>query len=148
MLVLDPVGNNTRTPLLSLSFQNYPNKSVLTQTVFTNIYVSISGNKYVIKSVPAGEKCDTNKFQPVKLWLNESSDCEFFKDKCSAQGQTIFRNLTTKEDRTCRCCLEMGFAYIRPPKNRCFCNPFQEDCSCYLKKSSATKNISPGKVLY
>ncbi|VDI54340.1 Hypothetical predicted protein [Mytilus galloprovincialis] len=49
----------------------------------------------------------------------------------------VFSNDSSSADTACRCDYTKGYAFVTRPKNRCFCNPSDADCSCY--RSTCTK---------
>ncbi|CAC5403770.1 unnamed protein product [Mytilus coruscus] len=92
------------------------------------------GNKRIYVGDFTREKCIQKRFQPFKFWTNEStSDCIYTKSICSEEGQLIFNDNSTKDDRTCRCNYKRNYSFVATPRNVCFCIPTEEDCSCHIK---------------
>ncbi|XP_052065953.1 uncharacterized protein LOC127705665 [Mytilus californianus] len=93
------------------------------------------GEEYIISHLPRGEKCkNENKYQPFKLDINVSSECVLRKSLCNEEGQVLFYNGSSKEDRSCRCDFTNSYAFVVRPQHQCKCLPAMEDCSCYVKK--------------
>lgn len=101
--------------------------------------LTISGS---ITGTLQGADCDNDFYQPLKFWTSENSRCVFEKSYCSGEGQVIFSNGTTKEDRSCRCDYTTGYDFIVRPKQQCQCEPAEEDCSCYLNLCSSQDRLS------
>lgn len=102
-----------------------------------------SGNKQYYPRYFNREPCNGERFQPFKFWTNGSSDCVYLKTLCSGEGQVIYNNRTTTEDRTCGCDFKSGYAFVLPPVNVCFCDPAVEDCACFLKPCPIMNVLSP-----
>ncbi|CAC5410004.1 unnamed protein product [Mytilus coruscus] len=101
------------------------------------------------KRIYAGDfsrgKCLRNRFQPFSYWTNGSvSDCIFVKSTCSAEGQVVYKDNSSKEDTACRCDNVKNYSFIKNPKHICFCIPSQEDCSCYIKSCPVNYTLSAG----
>ncbi|CAC5376411.1 unnamed protein product [Mytilus coruscus] len=101
------------------------------------------GYKFIIRGNLDGIQCEKNRFQPIKLWTNGSTDCILAKTVCNEQGQVIHDEGNSTSDRTCRCDYTKGFAFVKRPKQDCFCNPFLEDCSCFLKPCNKFHVMTP-----
>ncbi|XP_052076726.1 uncharacterized protein LOC127714698 [Mytilus californianus] len=104
-----------------------------------NIFV-ISGNLQYF----AGRPCYSNKYQPHKWWTNGSSDCQYLKSMCNEEGQVPFNNGTTTRDRKCRCDYTNYYTFLNSSRNRCYCDPTEEDCSCYRKTCNTDEVLTPG----
>lgn len=78
-------------------------------------------------------ECKNKTYQPYSLWSNETSGCTFKKSMCTQSGQVIYKIGSLVEDSRCRCDYTKRYAFVSTPKNRCFCIPSEEDCSCYVK---------------
>lgn len=76
------------------------------------------------------------------------SDCVFAKGICSGEGQTVGKDDSTKEDRTCRCDYKNNYSYIKTPRNVCSCIPTQEDCSCHIKTCPVNLTLSQGMLIF
>ncbi|CAG2254344.1 unnamed protein product [Mytilus edulis] len=63
---------------------------------------------------------------------------------CTEEGQVLFHNGSSKEDRSCRCDFENGYAFVYRPKHPCKCTPALEDCSCYAKQCFVHFKLTPG----
>ncbi|XP_071139634.1 uncharacterized protein [Mytilus edulis] len=88
-------------------------------------------------------KCKSDRFQPFKFFTNESmTDCYYAKSNCSEEGQILQEKSSSKEDRRCRCNHEKNYAFIKTPRNVCFCIPTEEDCSCYIKSCPVNQTLA------
>ena len=94
----------------------------------------ITGSKRVYARNFNRAPCRDTRYQPIKFVTNGNSDCIFRKSLCTEEGQTLFEAGTTRTDSTCRCDYTQGYAFLSEPRNKCYCRPSEEDCSCYLKK--------------
>ncbi|XP_071142530.1 uncharacterized protein [Mytilus edulis] len=95
------------------------------------------GSKPVFQPLFNLAVCDSGKYQPIVFTTHGNSDCIYSKSKCADEGQLVFSNDSSSADTACRCDFTQGYAFVKRPKNRCFCNPSDEDCSCY--RSTCTK---------
>ncbi|CAG2195655.1 unnamed protein product [Mytilus edulis] len=87
--------------------------------------------------------CLQMRFQPFLFWTNGTmSDCIFSKSFCSGEGQLVYKEDSTKDDRTCRCDHKKGYSFLKIPRNYCFCIPTEEDCSCYVKSCPVNQTLS------
>lgn len=107
--------------------------------------LTISGNKYVLRGRPDFTPCVTDRYQPIRLWSNVSSQCIYKKSQCIGNGQIMYQNGTEESDSSCRCDLTRGYDFINKPRNASFCIPSEEDCSCYKKKCPHDGVLSSGK---
>ena len=73
-----------------------------------------------------------------------SSGCILRKSQCKEKGHTVAGNGSPTMDRPCRCDYRKGFAFVSGNRNPCYCIPFEEDCSCYVKPCGGYKNLSQG----
>ncbi|CAC5408766.1 unnamed protein product [Mytilus coruscus] len=99
------------------------------------------------KRIHAGDfsrgKCTHKRFQPFSFWTNGSmTDCVYEKSLCSEAGQIVYRDISTKDDRSCQCDFKQKYEVIKTPNNVCFCIPTEEDCSCYHTAYSTNSPIS------
>ncbi|XP_076070598.1 uncharacterized protein LOC143042222 [Mytilus galloprovincialis] len=101
------------------------------------------GLKLTISGSIQGVVCDNDFYQPNKFWSSGNSRCAFKKSICSDEGQLLFNNGTTEDDRLCRCDYTKGYDFIVRPQHECYCIPSEEDCSCYNKKCSVNDILSP-----
>ncbi|XP_052081118.1 uncharacterized protein LOC127719133 [Mytilus californianus] len=105
------------------------------------------GEQYIISHHPRGVNCiNENRFQPFRILLNGGPECVFRRSVCSEEGQIIFNNGTSKDDRSCRCNFEKGFALNITTKYPCLCIPSEEDCSCYKKHCPIGYVLTPDYV--
>lgn len=114
----------------------------------TKIYLlsnTFVGNKMVFGGQLDFTQCSTNRYQPFHMWSNISDKCIFKKSQCIENGQFLYRNGTNESDRSCRCDYTLGYAFISKPKNKCYCMPSQEECSCYKKNCPNNEDLTPGK---
>ncbi|XP_076084530.1 uncharacterized protein LOC143055281 [Mytilus galloprovincialis] len=95
------------------------------------------GSKLVLQPLFNLAECDTGRYQPIVFTTHGNSECIFSKSMCADEGQLVFSNDSSSADTACRCDYTQGYAFVTRPTNRCFCNPSDEDCSCY--KSTCTK---------
>lgn len=105
-----------------------------------------SGFKFVMRGNLDGDACTEDRYQPYKFKTNGSSRCIFEKSACLEDGQILHDNRNSLIDRTCRCDYTNGYAFVRNPKNSCYCIPSEEDCSCYKKSCSSNTVLTPGNV--
>lgn len=73
------------------------------------------------------------------------SACIFLKSTCNEEGQVLHSNGTTKSDITCRCDYTEGYAFVKIPKQICYCDPIHEDCSCYKMSCGEDEVLTEGK---
>ncbi|VDI27949.1 Hypothetical predicted protein, partial [Mytilus galloprovincialis] len=99
------------------------------------------GYTYVFQPNPNRESCKISRYQPFIFKTTGYSDCVFLKSLCKSEGQITYTNGTTRSERKCACNTDRGFQFVINPKNRCFCNPFSEDCSCYIKTNPKNSTI-------
>ncbi|XP_071164677.1 uncharacterized protein [Mytilus edulis] len=81
--------------------------------------------------------CPDGQYQPMPYASNEDNKndkCLYLKTRCNGEGQLI-HDISEKpdKDRTCRCDYSRGYDFVYKPRNRCYCIPTEEDCSCYRK---------------
>ncbi|VDI83687.1 coiled-coil and C2 domain-containing protein 1 [Mytilus galloprovincialis] len=95
------------------------------------------GSKLVFQPLFNLAVCDAGRYQPIVFTTHGNSDCIYSKSKCADEGQLVFSNNSSSADTACRCDYTQGYAFVTQPKNRCFCNPSDADCSCY--RSTCTK---------
>ncbi|XP_076072010.1 uncharacterized protein LOC143043715 [Mytilus galloprovincialis] len=72
-----------------------------------------------------------------------NSRCIYKKSFCNEEGQVYSNNGTLKKNRICRCDYTRGYDFVVRPNRRCYCEPSEEDCSCYLKLCSSDEMLSP-----
>lgn len=96
------------------------------------MFLEFTGQKYVISGRRKNTNCSDDQYQPFKFFSSKLSICAYAKSSCSEEGQIIFSEGTTKEDRSCGCDYSKGYTYLSTPKHQCFCTPKEEDCSCYI----------------
>ncbi|XP_071127700.1 uncharacterized protein [Mytilus edulis] len=102
-----------------------------------------AGLKYVISGTYRNVRCSDGRYQPVRFWSNQSSVCMNLKSECNGFGEIVYNNISSINDATCRCDYTRGYAFVSKPRNKCFCVPLEEDCSCYIKKCSTNTSLSP-----
>ncbi|CAG2243977.1 unnamed protein product [Mytilus edulis] len=93
----------------------------------------IPGYKFIIVGTLQGVPCASNRYQPIRFWTNENSECVFKTSKCNSIGQLMYKKGTSTEDIACRCDYTTGYDFVIKPKNPCMCSPEKEDCECYFK---------------
>lgn len=103
-----------------------------------NIFI-VSGNLQYF----AGRQCNGNRYQPHKWWTNGSSDCQYLKSTCNGEGQVPYDNGTISRDRKCRCDYTNYYTFVNSTRNKCHCNPTEEDCSCYRQKCNVDQVLTP-----
>ncbi|CAC5416345.1 unnamed protein product [Mytilus coruscus] len=87
--------------------------------------------------------CKHKRFQPILFLTNGSmTDCIYEKSLCNEEGQVVYGDNSTKDDRSCRCDHKQNFAFIKNPRNLCFCIPTEEDCSCHVKSCPVNLTLS------
>lgn len=112
---------------------------------FISISCDIAGTKRIYAGDFSRGYCLSNRFQPIRFWTNGSmSDCVFAKSICSGDGQLVFNDDSTKEDRSCRCDYKKNYSFIKTPRHLCYCIPTEEDCSCYVRSCPVNQTLSAG----
>ncbi|CAG2199073.1 unnamed protein product [Mytilus edulis] len=104
------------------------------------------GRKHVLRGGLDADICSSERYQPwpIIFYTNVSTNCIFLKSACNEEGQVVYDNGNRNTDITCRCDYTRGYDFIVKPRNRCFCVPSEEDCSCHLKTChKATDKLSP-----
>lgn len=91
-----------------------------------------------------GADCKNDFYQPFKFLSSGNSRCVYKKSFCSEDGQVAQSNGTLKKDSSCRCDYTRGYDFIVKPKHQCYCEPSEEDCSCYVKLCPSNYILSPG----
>lgn len=105
--------------------------------------LDITGSKRIYAGYFSRGYCLQMRFQPFLFWTNGAmSDCIFSKSFCSGEGQLVYKDDSTKDDRTCRCDHKNSYSFIKNPRNYCFCIPTEEDCSCYVKSCPVNQTLS------
>ncbi|CAC5415665.1 unnamed protein product [Mytilus coruscus] len=102
-----------------------------------------AGYKFVISGKLDRRHCISERFQSVTMLSNMSSSCVTLKSKCNEEGQIVFSDGTTTEDRSCRCNYIKNFAFVTKPKGTCYCIPSKEDCNCYYKTCPVDHYLTP-----
>lgn len=110
-------------------------------------HILITGYKFIIRGNLDGIHCEKNRYQPIKFWTNGSNSCILAKTGCNELGQVIHDEGNSTSDRTCRCDYTKGFAFVKKPKQECFCQPSLEDCSCLMKPCDRLQVLTPGNNL-
>ncbi|CAG2241959.1 DAPK [Mytilus edulis] len=90
-----------------------------------------------------GADCDDEFYQPFQFMSSGNSRCIYKKSICNEEGQVYSINGTLKKNRICRCDYTRGYDFVVRPNHRCYCEPSEEDCSCYLKLCSSYEMLSP-----
>ncbi|CAC5420935.1 unnamed protein product [Mytilus coruscus] len=91
----------------------------------------------------AARTCKENKYQPHIWWTNGSSECQYLKSTCNAEGLVPYDNGTITSDRKCRCDYTNFYAFVGNKSNKCYCEPVKEDCSCYRKRCKKDHVLTP-----
>ncbi|CAC5365748.1 unnamed protein product [Mytilus coruscus] len=87
--------------------------------------------------------CTKQRFQPFVFWTNDGvSDCIYAKSICSEEGQVVYKDHSSRDDRACRCDHKKSYSFIENPRDNCFCIPTKEDCSCYVKSCPVNQTLS------
>ncbi|XP_052074216.1 uncharacterized protein LOC127712064 [Mytilus californianus] len=89
------------------------------------------GSKLVFQPLFNLAECNAGRYQPVVFTTHGNSECILRKSKCDEEGQVVYSNGSYSIDTACRCDYTQGYAFVAKPKNSCFCNPSEEDCSCF-----------------
>lgn len=115
--------------------------------LWENMYFCL-GHKFIVagssKGTLQGADCNSDFYQPFTFLSSGNSRCVFKKSHCSEEGQVVYRNGTSREDRSCRCDYTRGYDFINKPRHRCYCEPSEEDCSCHLKICQSDYILSQG----
>ncbi|CAG2195773.1 unnamed protein product [Mytilus edulis] len=110
-----------------------------------------SRSKLVFQPLFNLAECDAGRYQPIVFTTHGNSECIFSKSKCADEGQVVFRNISSSNDVTCRCDYTKRYAFVTKPKNRCVCNPSEEDCSCFrvpcTKLSADYQCVTDGEIM-
>lgn len=104
----------------------------------------VSGYKFVLSGNLDRQKCISERLQPFPLSSNDNSQCGIVKSQCSGEGQIVFSDGNTTDDRSCRCNYVKNFAFVTKPKAPCYCIPSQEDCSCYYRTCPIDHYLTSG----
>ncbi|CAG2204511.1 unnamed protein product [Mytilus edulis] len=116
-----------------------------------NIRFSFKGSKLVFQPLFNLAECNAGRYQPIVFTTHGNSECIFSKSKCADEGQVVFRNDSSSNDVTCRCDYTKQYAFVTKPKNRCVCNPSEEDCSCFrvpcTKLSADYQCVTDGEIM-
>lgn len=91
-------------------------------------------------------ECDTSRYQPFKFWSQQLSQCVFTKSSCNEAGQIMLNFGSIFGDSACRCDHIKGYAFVNNPKERCYCIPSDEDCTCYKKFCPPSYILTSGNV--
>ncbi|VDI05208.1 Hypothetical predicted protein [Mytilus galloprovincialis] len=109
------------------------------------------GRKHVLRGGLDADICSSERYQPwpITFYTNVSTNCIFRKSACNEEGLVVYDNGNRSTDITCRCDYTRGYDFIVKPRNRCFCVPSEEDCSCHLKMCpKTTDKLSPGNTKF
>ncbi|CAC5422983.1 ADCK [Mytilus coruscus] len=68
--------------------------------------------------------------------------------QCATKGLVPFNNGTITRDRKCRCDYTNYYTFLNSSRNRCYCDPTEEDCSCYRKTCNIDEVLTPGITDY
>lgn len=90
-----------------------------------------------------GQVCESQRYQPIRYFNRDGSDCILEKSVCNEEGQILVENGSPVRDRQCRCDYRRGYAFVFDLPNKCNCIPSIEDCSCYLKHCPKFQVLSP-----
>ncbi|CAG2195661.1 unnamed protein product [Mytilus edulis] len=85
----------------------------------------------------------TNAVPTISIQTNESmTNCIYAKSLCSEEGQIVYTEDSSKNDKTCRCDYRRNYSFTKTPKHVCYCIPTEEDCSCYIKACQLNFTLS------
>ncbi|XP_052057707.1 uncharacterized protein LOC127698339 [Mytilus californianus] len=79
------------------------------------------------------EKCQADRYQPFNFLSHENHQCYFVKSYCADEGQIEHRIGDETSDRTCKCDYTRRYAFHTIPRNKVFCIPSEEECTCFKK---------------
>ncbi|VDI21663.1 Hypothetical predicted protein [Mytilus galloprovincialis] len=99
------------------------------------------GYKYVFQPNLNRAACNGNRYQPFIFETVGYSDCNYQKSLCNSQGQETYEHGDTRVDRKCICNTDRGYNFVRNLNNQCYCNPSNEDCSCYFGINPYNKTL-------
>ncbi|XP_063420559.1 uncharacterized protein LOC134705771 [Mytilus trossulus] len=91
-------------------------------------------------------KCKLDRFQPMDFTTVGNSDCVFQKSKCEQEGQIAGHEIKEKTsvlDTNCLCDYTKGYSFINIPRDKCYCSPSVDDCSCFREFCPSGKILSP-----
>lgn len=95
----------------------------------------------MIRGNPDRDKCSKGTYQPYKHRNFKSSDCVYKKSLCNEEGQVMHDKGNNTDDPTCRCDYRKGYDFVVKPRNKCYCYPSTQDCSCYIRQCDNTDTI-------
>ncbi|XP_071146866.1 uncharacterized protein [Mytilus edulis] len=108
------------------------------------------GHKYVFQPNLNRATCSATRYQPFNFDTIGHSDCTFQKTLCNSLGQETYDDGNTTVDRKCICNTDRRYSFVKIPKNKCYCDPLIEDCSCYLvnNRYNKTNDLTDIKCYY
>ncbi|VDI61620.1 Hypothetical predicted protein [Mytilus galloprovincialis] len=90
------------------------------------------------------EKCEAERYQPFNFLSNVNHQCYFVKSYCAEEGQIEHMIGNESSDRTCKCDYTKRYAFHTIPRNKVFCIPSEEECTCF-KKTCPTNQTMNGE---
>lgn len=109
------------------------NININIQNIFKISCFKIAGFKLVLRPNMINSQCAKSRYQPMTFRTTGNSDCVFSRSICTEEGLVVHNIGTNLSDTTCRCDYRNGYTFVIEPKNKCYCLPFEEDCSCYRR---------------
>ncbi|XP_076097443.1 uncharacterized protein LOC143067791 [Mytilus galloprovincialis] len=88
------------------------------------------------------EKCEAEKYQPFNFLSNENHRCYFVKSYCAEEGQIEHMIGDEASDRTCKCDYTKQYAFHTIPRNKVFCIPSEEECTCFKKTCPTNQTMN------
>lgn len=94
------------------------------------------------------EKCEAEKYQPFNFLSNENHRCYFVKSYCAEEGQIEHMIGDEASDRTCKCDYTKQYAFHTIPRNKVFCIPSEEECTCFKKTCPTNQTMNEGLYIF
>ncbi|XP_071164577.1 uncharacterized protein [Mytilus edulis] len=88
------------------------------------------------------EKCEAEKYQPFNFLSNVNHRCYFVKSYCAEEGQIEHMKGDELSDRTCKCDYTKQYAFHTIPRNKVFCIPSEEECTCFQKTCPTNQTMN------
>ncbi|CAC5418342.1 unnamed protein product [Mytilus coruscus] len=83
--------------------------------------------------------CNASSHDSYACLFDEHTDV--FKESCTAQPSFV-NDPSTTQDNNCRCDHIDSYAFLIQPRNKCYCIPSEEDCTCFRKKCPENSSLS------
>lgn len=117
------------------------NQQIPIQNLLPVFMLMFTGYKYVFQPNPNRDICSLSRYQPFIFHTTGYSQCAYLKSLCNIEGMKTHTDGTSRSDRTCNCDTALGFTFVVKQKQKCYCNPISEDCSCFIDTKSKNRTI-------